>query len=141
MKNKIIKAIVTMVSIAVLAGSNSVTASGYRESDSTDISCTLMAAGKRLDKRNDIAIYHTQSMADYNKLTPVLENRNGSLIVEVIEAVVLDDEGNGCDKFGFYVKYDSERFSKGDKVQSVFIYNPDTNYVDDILYQVDSLIE
>lgn len=141
MKNRIIKAIVIMVTIAVLAGSNSVTASGYRETDSTDISCTLMAADKGLDKRNDVAIYHTQSIEDYNKLTPILENRNGKMIIEVIEATVLDDEGNGCDRFGFYVKYDSERFSKGDKVKSIFVYNPDTNYTDDFLYRTDILME
>lgn len=141
MKNRIIKAIVIMVTIAVLAGSNSVTASGYRETDSTDISCTLMAADKGLDKRNDVAIYHTQSIEDYNKLTPILENRNGKIIIEVSNGTVSDSEGNGTDDCEYYRHYDSEKFSPGDYVQSVFIYNPDTNSVDDILYRVDTLIE
>lgn len=141
MKNRIIKAIVTMVTIAVLAGSNSVTASGYRETDSTIASSSVMAADKGLDKLNNIKVYHTQSIEDYNRLTPILENRNGTMIMEVIEATVLDDEGNGCDRFGFYVKYDSERFSKGDKVKSIFVYNPDTNYTDDFLYRTDILME
>ena len=141
MKNRIIKAIVIMVTIAVLAGSNSVTASGYRETDSTDISCTLMAADKGLDKRNDVAIYHTQSIEDYNKLTPILENRNGKIIIEVSNGTVSDSEGNGTDDCGYYRHYDSEKFSPSDYVQSVFVYNTDTNSTDDILYRVDTLIE
>ena len=59
----------------------------------------------------------------------------------MIDATVLDDDGNGSDSFGFYVKYDSGQFSKGDKVRSVFVYNPDTNYLDDIVCRVDWLIE
>lgn len=141
MKNGIVKAIITVVTVALLAGSNSIASRGYIKSGSTDISCTLLAAGKGLDKRNDIAIYHTQTIEDYNRLTPVLENRNGRLIVEVIEAQVLDNNGNGYDKFGFYVKYDSEKFSKGNKVKSIFVYNPDTNYTDDFLCRTDMLME
>lgn len=141
MKNRIIKAIVTMVTIAVLAGSNSMTASGCKETDSTIASGNVMAAGKGLDKLNNIEVYHTQSIEDYNRLTPILENRNGKIIIEVIEATVLDNEGNGCDRFGFYVKYDSGKFSKGDKVKSIFVYNPDTNYTDDFLCRMDVLTE
>lgn len=139
MKNGIIKAIVTMVAIAVLTSSNGIAASGYNETDNIMASSSMTAAGKVLDKMEHIDVYHTQSFEDYNRLTPILENRNGKMIVEVIEATVLDDEGNGCDKFGFYVKYDVDQFSKGDKVKSIFVYNPDTNYIDDILYRWDTL--
>lgn len=72
--------------------------------------------------------------------TEILENRQGKIIIEVIEATVLDDEGNACDDFGFYVKYDSGKYEKGDRVQTAFVYNPETNYLDDILYRVDTLI-
>ena len=73
-------------------------------------------------------------------MTEILENRNGKIIIEVIEATVLDDDGNACDDFGFYVKYDSGKYEKGDRVQTAFVYNPETNYLDDILYRVDTLI-
>ena len=62
------------------------------------------------------------------------------IIIEVIEGTVLDSEGNGIDTCGYYVKYDTKKFSEGDKVQTVLIYNPDTNYIDDILYRIDTLI-
>lgn len=139
MKNGIIKAIVTMVAVAVLTSSNGIAASGYNETDNIMASSSMTAAGKGLDKLNNIEVYHTQSIEDYNNLTPILENRNGKMIIEVIEATVLDEQGNASDAFGFYVKYDTGQFAKGDKVTSVFVYNPDTNYTDDILYRWDTL--
>lgn len=91
--------------------------------------------------RDSIQLYHAKTKEEYDRLTPIIENRNGKIIIEVIDGTVLDDEGNGSDQFGFYVKYDSERFHKGNRVQSVFIYNPDTNYVDDIICRIDTQIE
>ena len=84
-------------------------------------------------------VYFTRTKADYDRMTEILENRQGKIIIEVIEATVLDDEGNACDDFGFYVKYDSGKYKKGDRVQTAFVYNPETNYLDDILYSVDTL--
>ena len=74
-------------------------------------------------------------------MTPILENRNGKIIIEVIDGTVLDDNGNGTDITGKYIKYDSDRFSKGDKVQTAFIYNPKTNSFDDVLYRIDTLMK
>ena len=71
---------------------------------------------------------------------PQLVSTKGKIIIEVIEATVLDDDGNACDDFGFYVKYDSGKYEKGDRVQTAFVYNPENNYLDDILYEVDTLI-
>ena len=91
--------------------------------------------------KNNVQVYHIKTREDFDRLTHIIENRNGKIIIEVVNTTVLDDEGNGSDQFGFYVKYDSERFHKGDKVQSIFVYNPDTNYLDDIICQTDTLIE
>ena len=85
-------------------------------------------------------VYFTHAKADYDRMTEILENRKGKIIIEVIEATVLDDDGNACDNFGFYVKYDSGKYEKGDRVQTDFVYNPENNYLDDILYIVDTLI-
>lgn len=143
----------------LLIGCNSITVRGQHDSIKADnISSILhntisivtdditasneaMAADKGLHGWDNTEVYFTRTQKDYDAMTEILENRKGKIIIEVIEATVLDHEGNGSDQFGFYVKYDAKRFSKGDKVQSVFVYNPDTNYVDDILYRVDSLIE
>lgn len=148
----------TMTTV-LLVGCNSITVRGQQDSikannmgsmlgnivssitDNITVSNEAMAAGHSLHGWDNTEIYFTRTQKDYDAMTEILENRNGNIIIEVIEATVLDDEGNGSDQFGFYVKYDSKRFSKGDKVQSVFVYNPDSNYIDDILYRVDSLIE
>jgi hypothetical protein len=91
--------------------------------------------------KDSVQVQHSKTREEFDRLTSVIENRNGRIIIEMIDATVLDDDGNGSDSFGFYVKYDSGQFSKGDKVRSVFVYNPDTNYLDDIVCRVDWLIE
>lgn len=159
MKNRMVKMIMATMTTVLLVGCNSITVRGQQDSikannmgsmlgnivssitDNITVSNEAMAAGHSLHGWDNTEIYFTRTQKDYDAMTEILENRNGKIIIEVIEATVLDDEGNGSDQFGFYVKYDSKRFSKGDKVQSVFVYNPDSNYIDDILYRVDSLIE
>ena len=86
-------------------------------------------------------IYTMTSKKDCKALYKKLLHRNGKIIIEVITGTVDDAEGNGTDAAGYYIGYDMEKFSKGDKVQSVFVYNPDNNYTDDILYRVDTLIK
>lgn len=159
MKNRIIKLMIATMATVLLVDCNSITAQGQQDSikadnmgsmlgnivsivtDDITVSNEVLAADHSLHGWDNTEIYFTRTQKDYDAMTEILENRKGKIIIEVIEATVLDNVGNGSDQFGFYVKYDSKRFSKGDKVQSVFVYNPDTNYVDDILYRVDSLIE
>ena len=159
MKNRIVRMMITTLATALLVGCNSITVRGQQDSikannmgsmlcniissitDSITLSNEIMATDHSLHGWDNTEIYFTRTQKDYDAMTEILENRNGKIIIEVIEATVLDDEGNGSDQFGFYVKYDSKRFSKGDKVQSVFVYNPDSNYIDDILYRIDTLLE
>lgn len=86
------------------------------------------------------AIYYVTTKKEYDSLFNALENRNGLTIIEISYGSVLDNEGNGVDTLGYYRHYDNSRFAEGDKIQSVFIYNPDTNFTDDILYRVDTLM-
>ena len=134
MKNRIIKTIITLLTSALLLGCNTL------EVNKTESDVTAQTIRNDIDFGN-IEIYHSTSKEEFDRLTPVLENRNGKIIIEVIDGTVLDDNGNGMDIAGKYIKYDSDRFSKGDKVQTVFIYNPKTNAFDDVLYRIDSLIE
>lgn len=159
MKNRIIRMMIATMATVLLVDCNSITVRGYQDSikadnigsmlcnvvsnvtDSIIVSNEALAADHSLHRWDNTEVYFTRTQKDYDAITEILENRKGKIIIEVIEATVLDHDGNGSDQFGFYVKYDAKRFSKGDKVQSVFVYNPDTNYVDDILYRVDSLVE
>lgn len=70
-----------------------------------------------------------------------LTNRNGRIYIEVVDGVVLDDEGNGkvlnaLPDNGDYIAY-NEKYNAGDKVVSLFIYNPLSNAEDDRLLRID----
>lgn len=92
------------------------------------------------DTQSITTVYHVDDEQDHDILNNALECRNG-IIVEILQGIVLDSDGNGIDNCGYYIKYDTEKFTKGDKVETVLVYDPDSNFVDDILYRIDAKIE
>lgn len=76
-----------------------------------------------------------------------LANRNGTLIIEECIGVVETPEKDGrvlnfTDPDYYYISYRGvEDCEVGDVILSYFIYNPDTNYEDDILYRFDYIID
>lgn len=161
MKKRIVKALLAMMVSVLVIGCNTIkTADETTENDSyidmnTVISYSGVADGLQLnfedgtghyleipqESDNLTEVFYIGSESDHEKLLDALENRNGKIVIEVSNGTVLDDEGNGRDICGYYIKYDSERFSAGDQVQSVFVYNPETNYIDDIVSRTDTLIQ
>ena len=141
MRNRIVKVMAMVLATVMLTGADCTTAGEQTKTRANGITDNVLS--DTIDNMiawDDTEGYFTRTKADYDRLTEILENRKGKIIIEVIEATVLDDDGNACDDFGFYVKYDSGKYEKGDRVQTAFIYNPETNYLDDILYRVDTLI-
>ena len=161
MKKRLVRAsLAMMVSISVIGCNTIKTADGTAETDNyidmnTVVSYSGTANGLQLNFRDGTGYYldipqesdsltevfYISSESDHEKLLDALENRNGKIIIEVSSGTVLDDEGHGRDICGYYIKYDSERFSAGNEVQSVFVYNPETNYIDDIVSRTDTLIQ
>ena len=161
MKKRLVRAsLAMMVSISVIGCNTIKTADGTAETDNyidmnTVVSYSGTANGLQLNFRDGTGYYldipqesdsltevfYIGSESDHEKLLDALENRNGKIIIEVSSGTVLDDEGHGRDICGYYIKYDSERFSAGNEVQSVFVYNPDTNAIDDIVSRTDTLIQ
>lgn len=161
MKKRIVKALLAMMISVSIIGCNTIkTADNITEADSyidmnTVISYSGTADGLQLnfedgtgyyleipqESDNLTEVFYISSASDHEKLLDALETRNGKIVIEVSSGTVLDDEGHGRDICGYYIKYDSERFSAGDQVQSVFVYNPETNYIDDIISQTDTLIQ
>jgi hypothetical protein len=139
MKRRIANIILTSVLVAVI-GCNASTASTSNVSRN-DIIIDNVGIGIMQMVKDSIRVHHSKTQEDFDRLTSVIENRNDRIIIEIIDATVLDDDGNGSDSFGFYVKYDSGRYSIGDKVRSIFVYNPGSNYFDDIVYRMDALME
>lgn len=75
-----------------------------------------------------------------------LENRKGKIIIEKCIGVVDSSNGDGkilnCVDSDCYISYkDVENYQKGDTILTYFVYNPDTNYTDDILQRFDYVID
>lgn len=161
MKKRMVRALLAMmVSVSVIGCNTIKTADSVIETDNyidmnTVVSYSGTADGLQLNfadctgyyleipEESDslTEIFYICSEGDHKRLLDALENRNGKIIIEVSSGTVLDNEGNGKDSCGYYIKYDSSRFFAGDQVQSVFVYNPDTNYIDDIVSRADTLIQ
>lgn len=71
----------------------------------------------------------------------ILANRQGKLIIEKCVSKVLDDEKNGAiqnaDSDYNYISYADVDCTKGDIVTTYLIYNPETNYTDDVIERFD----
>lgn len=161
MKKRLVRVLLAMmVSVSVIGCNTIKTADETTENDSyidmnTVVSYSGTADGLQLNfgdgtgyyleipQESDslTEVFYIGSDSDHEELFDALETRNGKIIIEVSSGTVLDDEGNGQDVCGYYIKYDSERFSAGNEVQSVFVYNPETNYIDDIISRTDILIQ
>ena len=70
---------------------------------------------------------------DANKI----ENRANKNIVYIEKFISYSKGKYGYSKDGYYVKY-NKKVKKGKKVVSYFIYNPHTNYFDDVVAVVDN---
>lgn len=136
MKRRIVLA---MTAIMIMIGCNGITADGAKTDTTRTVSKkTTQTQDMKVDKTE---VYYSKTKKEFDQLETVLENRNGKIIIEIFEGTVLDNDGNGQNDCGGYIHYDTTRFSEGDRVQTVFVYNPNTNYIDDILYRTDTKLE
>lgn len=85
---------------------------------------------------------------DSSELTlEMLQNKDRKIIIEKCIGVVENSDGDGkilnpCDSDYDYISYKSvEDFQVGDTILTYFIYNPDTNFTDDILERFDYIID
>ena len=95
---------------------------------------------------NSILLLDTKDMTQ-----DILENRkgNGVLIIERVIGIVDDDkEGDGIilntsDKDHNYISYRNVNFEtrNGTIILSYFVYNPNTNYVDDVVRRYDFVLD
>ena len=119
------------------------------------------ASPKEIDKDNLVSIKSTgeyyEEYADTLDLIEVIDsheltieelgNRNGKLIIERVIGVVEDAEtGAGSvlngDKNFYYISYDKvDGIHNGDIICTYMIYEPYSNYEDDIIYRFDSIID
>ena len=75
---------------------------------------------------------------DSSELTEdILANRQGKLIIEKCVGKVTDDEKNGSLEDGSYISYENVDCIKGNTIVTYLIYNPNTNYTDDVIDRID----
>ena len=75
----------------------------------------------------------------------IIEGRNGNIIIEKVIGIVDDAEtgaGHQLDNADYYISYNSvDNIRKGNIICTYFIYNPETNYADDIICRFDYIID
>lgn len=134
MKKRIVIATAVALATAILIGRNTATAE-TRTEDST------VEFYQELAENLDIL-----QVYDSSKLTiEDLQNRDGKIFIEECIGVVTANDGSGkllnCNS-GYYISYASvENAEVGDVVLTYFIYNPDTEYEDDIIARYDYIID
>ena len=84
--------------------------------------------------------YFIKSQADYERSADAITHRNGKIIIQVVQGTVISDNGDGELDTGGYIKYDDD-LKTGDRVETVLVYNPATNFADDMMYRADTLIK
>lgn len=141
MKNIIVKGIINIIGTVLLVGVNGV------RTDIAEINTQSIKHNIEPSQDNimshvqgfETEIYYIKSQEDYDRCTKAIEQRNGKIIIEVIQGTVIDELGNGRTDTGDYIKYDG--LEKGTRVETVLIYDPATNYIDDIMYRADTIIK
>lgn len=86
-------------------------------------------------------MFYICTKEDFNTLVPVLKNRNGKVIIAIIQGIVLDSDGKGVTTYGNEILYDMSKFTVVDRIQSTLIYNHENNDIEDILYRIDTPLE
>ena len=112
----------------------------YMESVGIEYEETLiMDLSERFD--GEISICDSSTLS-----TEVLENRNGRVIVERCYGMVVSRDGDGkvlnpYDKDYDYISYRRcDETREGTLMLTYLVYNPDTNYWDDIIERYDSVV-
>lgn len=84
--------------------------------------------------------YYVKSQADYERSADEITHKDGKIIIQIVQGTVISDNGDGELDTGGYIKYDAD-LKQGDRVETVLVYNPATNYTDDVMYRADTLIK
>ena len=103
-------------------------------------STSLVTADTEKTTEFETETYFVKSQADYERSADAITHRNGKIIIQVVQGTVISDNGDGELDTGGYIKYDDD-LKQGDKVETVLVYNPATNFDDDVMYRADTLIK
>ena len=104
--------------------------------DSYDFVPNVSEIPSETETDNICQIYNSSDLTE-----DILANRQGKIIIEKCVGTVTDDEKNGviqnADSDYNYISYADVDCIKGDTVITYLIYNPNTNYIDDVVERFD----
>lgn len=104
--------------------------------DSYNFEPTINVIPSETETDNICQVYDSSELTE-----DILANRQGKLIIEKCVGKVTDDEKNGAiqnaDSDYNYISYTDVDCAKGDTIITYLIYNPDTNYTDDVIKRFD----
>ena len=143
MKNRIIKAMMISVSsMMMITGCNSTAKNTDNTAKSNDVQQIETDTGLSMDTFKDFQteVYYIDSKEESDKCYEALEHRDGKIIIEVVTGTVTNENGDGEIDYQGYIKYNSD-LPAGTRVETMMVYNPANNYVDDVMYRADTIIE
>ena len=138
----IITSMITGITIPhIIDAESTKTATQSRQETTTETTANSLLNG--IDSTGfETEIYYINSSEDFDRCTYAVQNRNGKIIIEVIRASVTSDNGDArITADGSYIKYSADDVQTGDTMETVLVYNPSNNYIDDIMYRADTFLE
>ena len=142
MKRTLIICMITGMTIPhMIDTENTKTATQSRQETTTET--TVNSSLNGIDMTGfETEIYYINSAEDFDRCTYAVQNRNGKIILEVVHAVVSSDNGDArITADGNYIKYSADDVKIGDMMETVLVYNPSNNYIDDVMYRADTFLE
>lgn len=136
MKNRIVKAMMISVTMMMMVTGCEDTA---KSNDVKSIE-TSVELPQNMTDDFQTEIYYIASQEESDKCYEALQHREGKIIIEVVTGTVTGENGDGQIDYQGYIKYHGG-LAVETRVESVMIYNPDNNYIDDIMYRADTIIE
>ena len=142
MKNRIVKAMMISATMMMVTGCKDTTKNSEDTAKSNDVQSieTSVELPQNMTDGFQTEIYYIDSQEESDKCYEALQHRKGKIVVEVVTGTVIGENGHGQIDYQGYIKYHGD-LAVGTRIVSVMIYNPDNNYIDDIIYRADTIIE
>lgn len=142
MKNRIVKAMMISATMMMVTGCKDTTKNSEDTAKSNDVQSieTSVELPQNMTDGFQTEIYYIDSQEESDKCYEALQHRKGKIVVEVVTGTVIGENGHGQIDYQGYIKYHGD-LAVGTRIESVMIYNPDNNYIDDIIYRADTIIE